>query len=230
MPKLSIIIPAWKEPYLYKTVNDIFQKATGDIEVIASLDGTIPEIMPIKDHRLTIISNKTPGMRASINACLSIAKGEYVMKTDAHCMFSEGFDETLIKNCEENWLMVPRRYSLFEEDWRRRDDKPIIDYHYFSYPDLISSAWKHDGPEIDDTMSIQGSCYFANRNYFMKHVGFLDDNENTYGNFTGEQHEVGLKYWLGNGEIKVLKTVWYAHLVKRSSHYHRGIFDRSSKR
>lgn len=232
MPNLSIIVPAWKEPYLYKTVNNIFEKAIGDIEVIATLDGTKPEIMPKKDSRLSIIEHNTPGMRGSINAGLAVAKGKYIMKLDAHCSFMEGFDENLTAICQENWLVVPRRYSLDENTWEKNEDRPIWDYHYLSFPALIPVQWQRperEGYELDDTMTIQGSCWLANREYFMKHVGFLDDKLETYGNFTGEQHEVSLKYWLGGGEVKVMKSVWYAHLLKKSRHYNAGVFDRSRK-
>jgi len=35
----------------------------------------------------------------------------------------------------------------------------------------------------------------------------------------GEQMEIGLKYWLGGGEVKVNKNTWYAHLFKNSKYY-----------
>jgi hypothetical protein len=73
--------------------------------------------------------------------------------------------------------------------------------------------------EIDDTMTLQGSCWFAEKDYFMKHVGYLDDSPETYSTFAGDQLELGLKYWLGGGKVKVNKKTWYAHLFKNKKWY-----------
>lgn len=35
-----------------------------------------------------------------------------------------------------------------------------------------------------------------------------------YGSFSQEPQEIGLKTWLGGGEVKVNKKTWYAHLHK----------------
>ena len=37
--KLSVIIPCHKDPYLQKTIDSLLENATGEIEVIAVLDG-----------------------------------------------------------------------------------------------------------------------------------------------------------------------------------------------
>ena len=42
MSKLSVIVPARNELFLNKTVDDLFAKAHGDVEVIAVLDGYWP--------------------------------------------------------------------------------------------------------------------------------------------------------------------------------------------
>jgi hypothetical protein len=78
-------------------------------------------------------------------------------------------------------------------------------------------------------MTFQGSCWFANKKYFKNRVGFLDDSNKTYGTFVDEPQEIGLKYWLGGGEIKVIKKTWYAHLFKRPRHYKQGLFARDYK-
>lgn len=206
---LSIIIPSYKEPYLDRTIKDITDKATGEVEVIPILD---------------------MGMRDAINEGLNKAKGEYIMKVDAHCCFAKGFDEVLTKDCEENWLVVPRRYSLHADNWDKDERMPVKDYHFLSYPAQTRSygtcIWPVEWTErtkermnfeIDDTMSLQGSCYVANRKYFMEHIYPLDVEN--YTNFAAEHIEVGLKYWLKGGEIKVNKKTWYAHLFKNKKYY-----------
>jgi hypothetical protein len=160
-----------------------------------------------------------------------LAKGEFVMKCDDHIMFAEGFDEVLKNDCAEDWLMIPRRYSLDAENWKIEENgKGPRDYHYLCFPKqgkdhdwgMHGVEWPErtrerlDKPEydIDDTPSWQGSCWFANRDYFMKHIGFLDDRVETYSTFAQEPQEIGLKYWLSGGAIKINKKTWYAHLHK----------------
>ena len=230
MDKLSIIIPSRDEPYLNKTLEDILKKAIGEIEIFVTIDEDWPDKV-IKDKRIIYIHPRKPeGMRAGINNGLTRARGDYIMKCDAHCLFAKGFDETLKKDMQENWLVVPRRYSL-HGDWVRDLRMPVKDYHYLSFPQqskfygygMFPQEWKERtqermvGHDIDDTMIMQGSCWFANKDYFMKHVGLLDSTN--YSTFSGEQLEVGLKYWLGGGEIKVNKKTWYAHLFKNLNYY-----------
>jgi hypothetical protein len=83
---------------------------------------------------------------------------------------------------------------------------------------------------IDDLMTFQGSCWFAHRKYFMHRVGFLDGREETYNGFAQEPIEIGMKYWLGGGKIKVIKKTWYAHLSKRKFHYAQRLFTRRYKK
>lgn len=220
MANLSIVIPYYKEPYLEKTIQSLKDNATGSIEILA-MEGS-------------------KGMRAALNAGFAQATGDYLMKMDAHCAVSKGFDQILIADCAENWLMIPRRYSLKETTWDRDRSWPVRDYHYLSFPEAAQKSYgyafqvanwpKKNNLEIDDTMAFQGSCWLANRKYFMDHVGFLDDRPETYGSFTQDQQEVGLKYWLGDGEVKVSKKTWYAHLQKRGYHYGSGVFSHRYKK
>lgn len=233
MSKLSIIIPSFNEPYLNKTVRDLLNKAKGNIEIFVNLDGDMPKRL-VKDKRVNYIHNQDPiGMRAGINLGLKKAKSKFIMKTDAHCAFAKGFDEVMKRDCKENWLMIPRRYSLDTDGWKRELRMPVRDYHYLCYPQpwrqhkycMVPAEWwkrmreRYDKPEydIDDTMTFQGSCWFAHRAYFMKRVGYLD--EANYKSFGGEQLEIGLKYWLGGGKVKVNKNTWYAHLFKNNWFY-----------
>ena len=162
-------------------------------------------------------------MRGAINAAASIAKGEFLMKLDAHCMFSDGYDEVLSSQCEENWVVVPRRYPLVPETWtieERTDNKYPIDYMYLS-SDLHGVVWEEKNHDpllkektIDETMSNQGSVWFMRKTYF----NFLElMDESLYGIFWNEFQEVGLKCWLSGGKVMVNKGAWYAHWHKTES-------------
>lgn len=231
---ISIIIPSIDPRFLKKTILDILTKATGDIEIIITLDGHIlPEDEIVSDSRVKYIQFPVvKGMRTGINAGVSIAKGEYLMKCDEHCMFAPGFDEILKADCEDNWVVIPRRKRLDPINWCLTDtDKLDVDYEFLSYPPNLGikgNVWNErtrerlNKPEylIDDQMSFQGSCYFMTAKHW-KWLGGL--NEFGYGRFAREAQEVGLKTWLGGGRVVVNKKTWYAHLHKGNT-YGRGYF------
>ena len=240
---VSAIIPAFKEPYLNKTLNSLLASVVGDIEILPVFDGRKPDEPLREDSRIKPIFLKDHvGMRGCINAGLKVAQGEYVMKVDAHCVFGPGFDKILTEDCKENWLMIPRRYVLNEDKWDKDETRPVMDYHYFTFPGTYEQQhgsifhilpWYRTGRrhlEIDDNLIFQGSFWFANRKYFMDHVGLLDDRQETYGSFIQEQQEIGFKYWLRDGEVKVDKRTWYCHLSKRKFHYDARLFSRRHKK
>jgi len=219
---VSIIIPSRNEPYLKQTIIDLLKKSEEKIEIIAILDGYWPSPSEIiSDPRVIYLHfSEARGMRNGINAGAEIAKGEFLMKLDAHCMFHEGFDKILKANCEYDWVVVPRRYALDVESWtveKRKDTKYPIDYMYLS-PDLHGVVWteKNHDPglkekSIDETMSNQGSVWFMRKNYF-NWLELMD--EETYGMFWNEFQEIGLKCWLSGGKVMVNKNTWYAHWHK----------------
>lgn len=234
--KLSIIIPTYREPYLNKTIDSLLAGAE-DIEIIPVIDACPLEEPIREDKRIKpIFLEKNQGMRGAINAGIEKAQGEYLMKIDAHCVIEKGYEK--LTEFPENWLMIPRRYPLNEEKWDRDEKGRIKDYHYLSFPGTddpkygfsfqVQPLFGKTGPDIDDTMTFQGSCWLANRDYFMKHVSFLDSG--FYGTFAQEQQEIGLKYWLGGGAIKVNKNVWYAHLFKKKRHYDSAKFSTRHKK
>jgi len=232
MAKVSIIVPSRNEMFLSKTVDDLLSKATGDIEVIAVLDGYWPvPILPDHPNLILIHRSEPKGMRAAINSAAAIAKGEFLLKCDAHCMFAPGFDEVLQKDCDNDWIVIPRRYRLDAENWQFQEvGKPPIDYHYLSCPitnrdgySMHGAIWperdlEYLAPEydIDDTMSFQGSCWFMTAKHFHEHLKGM--SKEGYGTFSQEPQEIGMKTWLGGGRIITNKKTWYAHLHKGKVH------------
>jgi glycosyltransferase involved in cell wall biosynthesis len=214
---VSVVIPARNEPYLKKTILDLLEKAAGEIEIIVNLDGYWPAPEDIVDNPKVIYihRSKALGMRAGINSGVAIAKGEYILKSDAHCLYAQGFDSVLKQDIKDNWVVVPRRYPLDPEKWQieeRSDNKYPIDRMYLS-TDLHGVAWPEGNTDalIEDTPSSQGSCWFMKKDYFHE-LELLDDEK--WGSFYLEFQEIGLKTWLSGGEIKVNKNTWYAHFHK----------------
>jgi len=230
-PIVSIIISSRSEIYLQKTIDDLLAKAQGLIEIIVILDGYWPQKLIKNNPRVTVIHHGTifdnPGMRESINRGVSIAKGKFIMKVDEHCMLDKGYDTKLAADCEENWVVIPRRYRLDPENWSIIEDgRPPVDYMYLAYPalkpkdvnwGLHGAIWNeryHQREKIliDDTMSWQGSCWFMNRLHWDRIIKELDSS--LYGPFTQEAQEIGNKTWLSGGRLIVNKKTWYAHWHK----------------
>lgn len=240
---LSIIIPSRTEKYLNNTIQDVLTKATGEIEILVVLDG-YPDDYPydkIKDPRVKYISlpdNEQMQKRQGVNTAVSISKGEYVMSLDAHCCIAKGFDEILIKSCQDDWVVVPRRYRIDIETWDRVKDDPRmpIDYEYFMWQKLIPGTHdvsKHlkagrfggykwdektkarwDIP-IDDILTFQGSCWVMKKSWFQK-MGFM--NVDRYTGWGQEAEEISFTTWQNGGRVIVNKNTWYAHLHKGKTH------------
>ena len=228
---VSVIIPSRNAEFLQRTIDDLFAKAKGEIEVIVALDGFWPDPPLIDRKNLIIIHHgevhNNKGMRFSINAGMAIAKGDHVMKIDEHCIVDEGWDEKLLADCEDNWIVIPRRYRIDWEKWDiLHDGRPPVDYMHIDYAfqrpndntcGLHGAEWKR--PErkdilIDDTPSFQGSCYFMSKKHWDTVIKEMDAEK--YGQFTQEAQELGMKTWLSGGRVIVNKKTWYAHYHKGS--------------
>lgn len=228
---LSIIIPSRQPQYLQKTIDDILAKAEGEVEVIVIFDGYWPKPMITGDKRVILFHQGTLhdsfGMRAAINKGVAISKGEYIMKCDEHVMFDQGFDKKLIADCEDNWVVIPRRYRLDAEKWEIIEDgRPPVDYMRIDYPyqrPLDKTCGLHGAEDreryhakkdllIDDCMTMQGSCYFMSRKHWDTTIKEMNDV--VYGPFTQEAQEISNKTWLSGGRVIVNKKTWYAHMHK----------------
>lgn len=226
MSKVSIIIPSRGERFLPNTVADLLAHATGEVELLPVLDGYRPDPPLPEDPRVKPLFVRHPkGMRAAINAASQVATGEFLMKTDGHCLFGPGFDEILAADCADNWVVIPRRKRLDGATWTVADpDRAPIDYHYLDCPLVNKDGFQMHGVvwgpytyprlhlPLDETMSFQGSCWFMRRAYFQR--VFYPMDEPNYGTFSQEPQEIGNKCWLGGGQVMVNKKTYYAHLHK----------------
>ena len=236
---LSIIIPSRNEMFLEKTIRDLLAKASGEVEIIAVLDGYWPLAEEIVDDPRVIYLHKgiSEGMRMRINSGVAVARGEYIMKIDGHCMVDEGFDLELIKVNQDNWIQVPTRRKLDAENWCNvTSGNRDMNYMFLSYPDdpnerggigLHGRKWDEKNSDralrsekIVDLMSAQGSCYFMKKSYF-EELELLDYVN--YGPFGSEFQEVGLKCWLSGGRVVRNKNTVYYHLHKGKK-YGRGYY------
>jgi glycosyltransferase involved in cell wall biosynthesis len=221
MPKTSVIIPSHRDPYLGKTIRDLFEKAKKEIEIIVFLDEWNGGLNPVNDDRILYLhSDERVGMRHAINQCLRYVTGEYIMKCDSHCMFDNGFDQALMFSTGPKTISVPSRYHLDPDKWERFN-KPLK-FAYLKYPDLEKEIGFRTGraKDIEKTMDgiedeiiiFQGSCWFM-RKSFMDQIGGLD--EDMFGEWGMEAHELSMKAWLvHDGRVVRNTQTWYAHYKK----------------
>jgi len=222
---LTVIIPSKTEKFLDNTIRDVLKNATGEIEVIPVLDGyDCPRIEDPRVNYLILPPTTYSKKRHGINQAVQMAKGEYVMSLDAHCMVAKGFDEQLIKDHQPNWVQIPRRNRLDAETWTLQDQcgRPPIDYEYLMWRSVLMKegfhGYKWDAKTlakqdvmIDDTLTFQGSCWFMTKDWFQK-MGFMQVEG--YTGWGQEAEEISFTTWKNGGRVVTNKNTWFAHLHK----------------
>ena len=230
---LSIIIPSYRDPLLKKTIESLLKNAEGDIEVISVLDGYWPNPEDIVDDERAVYIHlgKNRGMRGAINAGVFIARGDYIMRTDEHCMFGKGYDKILTETCKDNWIVTPRRFYLDPTKWKVMD-LPPVDYEKLKTREFDNGMIKFEGVRwksrtkerkdimIDETMAMQGSCWVMKKGWWDKVIGELETEG--YGTHYQDSHEMIFKTWKAGGKMMINKNTWFAHkhyTFKRSHNY-----------
>lgn len=235
MIDLSVCIPSRNDGrsanFLNKTIEDVLKNSGVNTEIIVNIDEKWPEL--IEDERIHYIHPSNPvGLRQGVNNCVALARGKYILKCDDHVAFGKDFGKILIENHQPNWVQVPRRYALDPIAWKpedRTDSKYPIDYMYQDFPRKGKAnddgthgvEWRERRDarlsiEIDETPTMQGSCYFMTKDYFDNFLHGL--SEVGYGTYAQESQEISFKTWLGGNQFMVNKKTWYAHLHKGNTY------------
>ena len=215
---LSVVIPSYKDPYLNRTVTEFLAGSRlGDgVEVIIVLDGYWPGEI-VSDSRVRYVHlGANRGMRQAINAGMAVARGEFIMKTDEHCVFSPGYDKEMVETCQDNWIMVAPRYALDPEKWVLMDGEAIV-YEKMTIVDEMRFAgvkWRSRDKarrnyQIDETMAMQGSCWMMKKTWWDSVISEMQVEG--YGSFANESQELIFKTWKAGGKLMINKNAWYAH-------------------
>jgi|SRR3990167_3717861 len=218
--RLSVLIPAYKDPLVKKTVLSLLENSElGDnMEVVVVLDGYWPEPdIFVKDPRVRYAHlGRNRGMRGAINAGVSVARGRFLLRSDQHCMFAKGYDRILTDTCESNWIVTPRRYFLDPVKWEVMDIPPI-DYEKlviqggvkFSGQRWDSRTQERKDIMIDETMAMQGSAWLMPHAWWDKVIKELQTEG--YGQMYQDSHEMIFKTWQAGGKMMLNKNTWFAH-------------------
>ncbi len=224
---LSIIIPSYKDPLLQKTIDSLLENAEGEIEIVVVLDGYWPTEFDWSDPRIKIVHlGKNRGMREAINTGVAVSKGEFIMRTDEHCMFGKGYDVILTKDIEDDWIVTPRRFYLDTVKWEVMDI-PFVDYEKLCIDQermkFAGVPWTARTKErsvipIDETMAMQGSCWVMKRNHWNKVIGKLQSEG--YNTHYQDSIEMVFKTWKMGGKLMVNKNTWFAHRHRNFNRTH----------
>lgn len=231
--KLSVAIPDYKDPYLIPTIQSLLDGSVlGDqLEVIAVFDGYWPTFKLIQDPRVRYVHvGRNGGMRRSINMGIRLARGEFFMRLDEHCLFPKGYDKTLTDACKPNEVMTARRFFLDPVNWRVMESEGHVDYEKLTIQNVHDAVRKFSGKPwkerdekrkdvmIDETQAMQGSMWIANREFFLQTVGELQTEG--YGPLIQDSVEVCMKYWKAGGRLMLNKNTWFAHKHRSFSRTH----------
>jgi hypothetical protein len=228
--ELSVIIPARNERFLQATIDDLEQHLGVDsYEILVGLDDYWPD-PPLKTNPNVVVHHpgKRIGMKPMINRLVNLARGDYVMKVDAHCSFDRGYGRKLLEAIRPGNTVLGVRYELDADTWTRKA-RTNCDFRYLSHPSdpdggLRGLAWhefkkcaKAKGKPIAPTMTISGSGWLMPRLQFIAWGGLYEGPET--GTFAQEGAEISLKTWLSGGEVKVVRDTWYAHWNRGKAPY-----------
>ena len=108
-PKVSVIMPVYNaERYLQASIDSILRQTYQDFEFIIVNDGSTDNSQVIIDHyaaidnRIIAIKQSNKGVVSTANHAISLAKGEYISRTDADDVSFEHKIEDLLKCAEKN--------------------------------------------------------------------------------------------------------------------------------
>lgn len=213
MTRLSILIPSKNEPYLHETIDDIFEHAEGDIEVLVGLDGKqdyskadTPMKNPEKARgNIRFIFADNIGQRAITNKLAREAKGEYLMKIDAHVSFSQGFDTALLSEIDNKTILSPLLLVLDPITWAVNGKKQMAQFRFDN-----NFVMQHADGDVGETMCLQGSAWMISKeNYFKWNVC-----DETLGSWGGQAVELGIKAWINGGVCKTTRSAYYGHVFR----------------
>lgn len=241
---LSILIPARREIFLAKTIEDILSAIEMDTEVIVVLDGEWADPVIEDDPRVNIIYLSQPiGQRAATNLACKLSRAKYVMKVDAHCSFDKGFDRKMIAEMKDNWTMIPIMRNLHAYDWvcecghRKYQDKgikcekcgedmkmemiwqPRANTRNYTYCFDSEPHFQYFGPLNSRPQSsgkIIETMSIQGSCFMLTRDKYWELNicDEELGSWGSQGIEVACKTWLSGGKVMVNKNTWYAHMFR----------------
>lgn len=195
---VSVVIPCWMddEQYLSRTVSSIKDNAIGRLEILTEMD-TYDE-----------------GHRVLTNRAVEKAKGKYILRIDAHCAMSPGWDARMKTACNGDVIVKPMLDGLDVDTWmgHNRDMGMVVWNKRFRnrYPYFWKPFPARDVEE--ESLSLIGCCFLLEKRYYDK-LGGCDESLSKWGGFGLEW---ALKTWLTGGRVAIRTDCVCYHLFREA--------------
>jgi glycosyltransferase involved in cell wall biosynthesis len=243
---LAVIIPCRNEIHLEATVLDIMAKTFGPFEIRIVFDGwdrqpvkqfsrtdidelwqrrqRVESLAEIYDNIHCLHYEQPQGLRRATNHAAALTTAAYLIKVDAHSIFSPGYDiflkHTVKTAAGLGAAVIPRTYPIDEATWAPILTQPLD--HCYINRDLRVQWWPEFAGRpvgqmlVSPTMANIGASWLMPRQLFWA-IGGQDEAMSKYGE-TGV--ELSLKLWLAGFEQYLNRSAWVGHLFRDKMPYH----------
>lgn len=228
---ISVIIPAYKEePFLERTIQNIYDTATGEIEIIVVLNGYL---QPVPMGPTVIALPENMGERVAMNEAARAAHGDYLFRIDAHCDFSpDGWDELMLEVLKEKpkavcvgvITAIYHHTAAERENARDNGSRPIdplrdwtrLSGHWYGLcklmPNMEAKWYKPnhhlDLPKVVPNMGATGCGMLISKEFYWE-IGGADESLGKMGAI-GE--EFAIKAWLFGEGVYTRTDVTVGHI------------------
>jgi glycosyltransferase involved in cell wall biosynthesis len=230
---ISVIIPAHNEErFLNRTIQNIYDTAEDEIEVLVLLQGYKQEV----DSRAIIMNwDFNCGERAAMNHMANVSNGEYLLRIDAHCDFQpKGWDKKMVEVLERHpkALCVGVLTAIYHHTCDKKNPDPTKDWtrlpgHWYGLcklmPNMEAKWYKPNHfmelPPIVRNMGATG-CGMLIRKDFYEEIGGADESLPAMGAI-GE--EFAIKAWLEGDGCFTRTDVTIGHIFSTGGYDTNGV-------
>ena len=192
---VSVIIPVCDadEGLIIRTEQSVRDNAVGPIEILDDRD---------TNHE---------GHRVLMNRMARVAEGKYLLRLDAHCSLSPGWDARMKSSCGEKTIVRTMVDALKANTWLGGDQ----DIGFIGLDKEFNNTypkWKAINlRQIEEpSMSLTGCCWMIQKDHYWFHGGCDEE----LGIREAGGLEWALKAWLTGGEVLIRTDVVCCHLFR----------------
>jgi hypothetical protein len=223
---LSIIITCCneKKEYLNRTIDSIRKTAGNEPEIIIIDDASI---IPIESNERVIRNDVRIGVGRSRHKGAIAASNQYLLITDGHMIFDNGWYENFIeraKTAKLNDMFCGTCLGLDEKDKDLSAHKGAyhgarIELYNEKENQILEGKWIPEKSEMEYEIScLMGALYFVRKDWFLKIRGLSDIKM-----WGSDEPFLSLKTLLCGGHIFLLKNVRAGHVFRDSAPYTTGV-------
>lgn len=210
---ITVVIPTTKadEIYLKRTIESVRKTAVSPIEIMVLYDGFVPRK---KQGDVYQVFEKPIGIRAGLNIAAKCAKGDYIVKLDAHCALSQRWDVRMKHSCRDKTIVTTIVDTLDEKTWQGKGrDMSFVTLDgnlkiQYVKPWIPKSKRKQE----EETLAFIGCFIMLKKDYLIANP--LNEQYGFWGNLGAE---LSLRTWLTGGRVILRTDVTCAHLFRKTT-------------